>query len=45
MNQKIFLFGCWNKNLCIEGESIDGREEVFQLLKNQPTLYDFLEFY
>ena len=41
MNQKIFLFGCWNKNQCLEGETNDGMEEVFQLLSNEPPIYDF----
>ena len=41
MNQKIFLFGCWNKNQCLEGAEHDPREEVFQLLADESPEYDF----
>ena len=41
MKQKIFLFGCWNKNQCLEGAENDPRAEVFQLLANEPKEYDF----
>ena len=41
MNQKIFLFGCWNKNQCLEGAEHDPREEVFQLLADEHKEYDF----
>ena len=43
MNQKIFLFGCWNKNQCLEGAENDPRKEVLELLPmNLPNM--ILEF-
>ena len=41
MNQKIFLFGCWNKNQCLEGSTNDPRSEVLHLLAEEPKEYDF----
>lgn len=41
MKQKIFLFGCWNKNQCVDGLKSDPRKEVLELLKNEPDDYDF----
>ena len=40
MSNKIFIFGCWNKNSCLDGDIINGRSEVINLLSNEPTDYD-----
>lgn len=38
---KIFMFGCWNKNLCLDGNSKDGRKEVMELLESENNDFDF----
>lgn len=37
---KIFMMGCWNKNACLDQKELDGREEVLNMLANEPPEYD-----
>ena len=37
---KIFMMGCWNKNACLDQKEFDGREEVLNMLANEPQEYD-----
>ena len=41
MKEKIFMFGCWNKNLCLDRQPYNGRKQVFELLKKESNDYDF----